>query len=71
MATLDPDLRNNGAGVAILQASGVEVVVGVCEHEALRDLEPYLALSANSGFTPAGFPAGDPSSSGLLVSERE
>jgi pyrimidine deaminase RibD-like protein len=46
---LDPDPRNNGAGVQVLVRGGVEVVTGVLEAEAHRDLDPYLALAANRG----------------------
>jgi pyrimidine deaminase RibD-like protein len=42
VATLDPDPRNAGAGIAILAKAGVEVSVGLLESEALADLGPYL-----------------------------
>jgi pyrimidine deaminase RibD-like protein len=44
---LDPDPRNNGAGVQVLIRAGVEVLTGVLAAEAHRDLNPYLALAAN------------------------
>ena len=44
---LDPDPRNNGAGVQVLISAGVEVVIGVLASEAHRDLDPYLGLAAN------------------------
>jgi pyrimidine deaminase RibD-like protein len=46
---LDPDPRNNGAGLAVLVGAGVEVKTGVLEADVHRDLDPYLALSANFG----------------------
>ena len=46
---LDPDPRNNGAGMQVLVRGGVEVVTGVLETEAHWDLDPYLALAANRG----------------------
>lgn len=58
MAVLDPDPRNNGAGVAILREGGVEVMVDVCEQEALEDLVPHLALDANNSFNTPVFSAG-------------
>ncbi len=48
VAALDPDPRNSGAGIGILQAAGIEVVTGVLEQRALEDLGPYLNLAANS-----------------------
>jgi pyrimidine deaminase RibD-like protein len=47
VATLDLDPRNAGAGIAILQAGGVEVTVGLLEHEAQIDLSPYLSLEGH------------------------
>lgn len=46
---LDPDPRNNGAGVAVLQSAGIEVKIGVLAAEIHKDLDPYLALTANMG----------------------
>jgi len=46
---LDPDPRNNGAGVEVLMSAGVEVRVGVLAADVHRDLDPFLALSANLG----------------------
>lgn len=45
VAMLDPDPRNDGRGVAMLQAAGVVVELGCCELEVQRFLEPYLGLS--------------------------
>ena len=47
VAMLDPDARNSGRGIEILQEAGVEVTVGLLEAEAVRDLSPYLALPEN------------------------
>ena len=47
VATLDPDPRNSGAGIAILKAAGVDVFVGTLEQDALDDLGPYLATNAD------------------------
>jgi pyrimidine deaminase RibD-like protein len=47
VALLDPDPRNQGAGMALLEAAGVPVTLGVCEQEARQDLTPFLALPAN------------------------
>lgn len=42
---IDPDPRNNGAGIRILKAAGLEVSVGLLAEEAQKDLGPYLALN--------------------------
>ncbi len=46
VAMLDPDPRNSGAGIKILQAGGVDVSVGLLECEAIADLLPYLGSSS-------------------------
>jgi pyrimidine deaminase RibD-like protein len=51
VALIDPDPRNNGAGVKMLRDAGVEVSVGLLAELALRELGPYLALKENR---PAG-----------------
>jgi len=42
VGTLDPDPRNSGAGIEILKAAGVEVFVGMLEHDVLEDISVYL-----------------------------
>ena len=45
IAILDPDPRNNGRGLAMLEAAGIEVKLGVCTSQVQSFLSPYL-LSA-------------------------
>lgn len=47
VSILDPDPRNNGAGIRILEASGVHVTLGLLEDWAARDLNEYLARPDN------------------------
>jgi pyrimidine deaminase RibD-like protein len=47
IALLDPDPRNNGAGVEILREAGIEACVGLLGESAQKDLGPYLALKEN------------------------
>ncbi len=42
VGTLDPDARNNGAGIAIMRDAGIEVTVGVVEEQVLGFIAPYL-----------------------------
>ena len=45
---VDPDPRNNGAGIRILTAAGIEVSVGLLAEDVKRDLDPYLASKGNN-----------------------
>ena len=47
VAIVDPDPRNNGAGIRRLRDSGVVVTVGLLDALARKNLDPYLALPAN------------------------
>jgi riboflavin biosynthesis protein RibD len=47
VAIIDPDPRNDGAGIAKLRGAGVEVQLGVLAEEAQADLGPYLNRPAN------------------------
>ena len=42
---IDPDPRNNGNGLQLLRDAGVNVEVGILEHEIQTFLAPYLARS--------------------------
>ena len=45
VAMLDPDPRNTGRGVAILESHGVKVDVGLCQAQVSAFLTPYLGKS--------------------------
>jgi riboflavin biosynthesis protein RibD len=47
VAIVDPDPRNNGAGLEKLRAAGIKVHLGLMEEEARMDLAPYLNLPSN------------------------
>jgi len=49
IALVDPDSRNDGAGIQMLRHAGVDVRVGLLEDEARANLAAYLALAANRG----------------------
>ncbi|HHM5702874.1 TPA: bifunctional diaminohydroxyphosphoribosylaminopyrimidine deaminase/5-amino-6-(5-phosphoribosylamino)uracil reductase RibD [Pseudomonas aeruginosa] len=42
VALLDPDPRNSGAGIKMLQDAGITVVVGLLAEEAAKDLADFL-----------------------------
>jgi pyrimidine deaminase RibD-like protein len=42
VAMIDPDLRNAGKGIQILRDAGLDVSIGLLEHDANSDLAPYL-----------------------------
>ena len=44
VAIVDPDPRNDGAGILQLKSAGVEVSIGVLADETHADLDPYLKL---------------------------
>lgn len=50
VALLDPDPRNDGKGIALLQEAGIPVQVGLLAGEARADLEAYF--SPRVGATP-------------------
>jgi pyrimidine deaminase RibD-like protein len=43
VAMLDPDSRNNGKGLAMLQHTGIHVELGLCEAQVSAFLSPYLS----------------------------
>ena len=45
VAMLDPDPRNSGKGIQILQQAGINVEVGLCEKKVAEFLTPYLGKS--------------------------
>ncbi|MBC7005371.1 riboflavin-specific deaminase [Photobacterium sp. BZF1] len=45
VAMLDPDPRNSGKGIAILEQAGVRVEVGLCRDQVSQFLGPYLGKS--------------------------
>ncbi|MEZ9232277.1 bifunctional diaminohydroxyphosphoribosylaminopyrimidine deaminase/5-amino-6-(5-phosphoribosylamino)uracil reductase RibD [Vibrio amylolyticus] len=45
VAMLDPDSRNNGRGIKILEQAGLTVHVGVCSEQVRSFLNPYLGKS--------------------------
>jgi pyrimidine deaminase RibD-like protein len=47
VAIIDPDPRNNGAGIEKLRAAGINVQVGLMDKEAQVDLAPHLNLPSN------------------------
>lgn len=53
VAIVDPDPRNNGAGITKLRSAGISVEVGLMQGNAERDLGPYLNLPSNHGIEQA------------------
>jgi pyrimidine deaminase RibD-like protein len=47
VAIIDPDPRNNGAGIEKLKSAGAVVELGILAELAQADLGPYLNLPAN------------------------
>lgn len=45
VAMLDPDARNSGKGISILEKAGITVEVGLCHQQVSRFLSPYLNKS--------------------------
>lgn len=45
VAMLDPDPRNSGKGIAMLEQAGVTVEVGLCQTQVSQFLGPYLGKS--------------------------
>ncbi|EHH0804701.1 riboflavin-specific deaminase [Vibrio vulnificus] len=45
VSILDPDLRNSGRGIQILEQAGIQVDIGLCSSQVSAFLEPYLGKS--------------------------
>ncbi|MEW4481260.1 riboflavin-specific deaminase, partial [Vibrio cholerae] len=45
VSILDPDLRNSGRGIQILEQVGIQVDIGLCSSQVSAFLEPYLGKS--------------------------
>tara|TARA_Y100001956_G_scaffold80323_1_gene95292 strand:+ start:4707 stop:5132 length:426 start_codon:yes stop_codon:yes gene_type:complete len=45
VSLLDPDSRNNGKGISILEEAGIKVEVGLCREQVSNFLNPYLGKS--------------------------
>jgi pyrimidine deaminase RibD-like protein len=43
ISLLDPDPRNNGRGIEILEQAGIHVEVGLCSDKVNAFLAPYLS----------------------------
>jgi pyrimidine deaminase RibD-like protein len=48
VGTVDPDPRNNGAGLDIMRSAGVDVHLGVLEEDVLAFLAPYLRSASRT-----------------------
>lgn len=42
VATVDPDPRNSGKGIAVLTDAGIDVEIGVCQRAVAEFISPYL-----------------------------
>ncbi|MCK6261699.1 bifunctional diaminohydroxyphosphoribosylaminopyrimidine deaminase/5-amino-6-(5-phosphoribosylamino)uracil reductase RibD [Vibrio sp. ZSDE26] len=42
VSILDPDPRNNGKGIKVLEQAGIEVTIGLCSDQVSSFLVPYL-----------------------------
>lgn len=45
VAILDPDVRNNGKGIRVLEEAGIKVEVGLCSEQVHDFLAPHLGKS--------------------------
>lgn len=45
VSLLDPDKRNSGKGIAILEQAGIKVDIGLCHKQVSRYLTQYLGKS--------------------------
>lgn len=45
VSILDPDLRNSGRGIQILEQAGIQVDIGLCSSQVSAFLDPYLGKS--------------------------
>lgn len=48
VGTLDPDPRNNGAGIELMRSAGLLVQVGILEDAVLAFLAPYLLTASRT-----------------------
>ena len=47
VATTDPNGQVNGSGIELLQAAGIEVLLGICEPQANALIAPYVNVTQN------------------------
>ena len=53
VGTLDPDPRNNGAGLDIMRAAGIDVHLGILEDEVLAFIDPFLMRPSRTAVSNA------------------